>query len=610
MNSFFAKKQSGFSMVETLVALIIMSFGLVALVRFQINMVGYGGLIKAKTVATTLAQEKMEELRNQILVTDTRLNDTVTTPASGNLCGSGFAYDDVSGGGVTNAGIDANPDRITKVNTNFIRCYQIVTTAATSTQPQYKTIATKMLWVDHSNTTQTVSLNSIITWNDPADSAFVASTGTNPNILTTPSGGAVLGGDNTYTPGSVPGTSNGDGTTTYQPGDGTTEIIDATSGNVLLTVLNGYTVATVSGSVYVEGTNASASTTAYATYPVISDAGVCTRSINSPIDKISGAYSYYDYTCYVGDSWYGNIGIVRTDNPNSNARVCLGDPAASNTVLSTIRTYRGYETRTDASNNIVVDGNGDPIYFPVGMPANTTITGHHFLIATITGNPTDADCGTPMTSTPMQFASNPDDFHCLTNSCPGGVSSSTLTVSGTYTVGTVNSVQVTNGGLCTMTSGNYACNIVYVSGTSWSGSITVNPASGYDVCTTNPLPFTGLTADSLGNNVTLAATGTCGGAGTYDVDGYVTISSGPPAAKTTSLSGLTLTASPSAGVTCSYNYTNGDLSGQIDCDVPAGFSGTITLGGYDSRDNNTNVLNYSSSPVNADLNGQNIVIAK
>jgi len=615
MNSFLAKRQSGFSMVETLVALIIMSFGLVALVRFQIGMVGYGGLIKAKTVATTLAQEKMEELRNQVLVSDARLNDTTTSPASGNLCGTGFAYDDISAdGNVSNAAIGSNPDRIAKVNTNFLRCYKIVTVAATVTEPQHKTIETKMIWVDHSNETQTVSLNSIITWTDPADSAFVATTDINSSTLVTPSGGAVLGGDNSYTPGNIPGTPNGDGTSTHTPGDGTTELIDNTTGDVLLTVTSGNTLATVSGNVYVEGTNSSAETTANATYPVISDAGVCTRTISSPIDTIAAKYTYYDYTCYVGSTWYGNIGLVRTDNPNSNARVCLGDPSASDTVLSTIRTYRGYETRTDANNNLVVDGNGDPVYFPVGMPDNTVLTGHHFLVTTITGNPSDSDCVTPLSSSPQQFGSNPDDFYCLTNSCPGGVTNATLTVSGTYTSGHVNSIQVTNGGLCTMTSGTYACNIIYVAGTSWSGSITVNPATGYEVCSTNPLPFSGLTSDSTGNTLTTAATGTCGGGGgatTHEVEGYVTISSGPPAAKTTSLVGLTLTASPSTGASCTYSYTDGNLTyAEIECTVPTGFSGTITLSGFDSRDNNTNVLDYSSSPVTGDLSNQDIVIAK
>jgi len=609
MFSFHANKNKGFTMVESMVALVIMSFGMIALVKFQVGMVGYGGLVKAKTAATTLAQQKIENLRNRVLVNDTSLDDTVTSPASSNLCGAGYAYDDVNGGGVSNAPIATNPDKITLVNTDYIRCYKITTVAATSTQPEFKNVTAKLVWNDTANVQQAVQLDSKIAWNDPGDSAFVATTSTSSSTLATPSGGAVLGGTNDYS-GGIPGgaTSNGDGTSTYQPGDGTTEIISDSTGEVLLTVLSGYTLSTISGNVYVDGTNSTAQTTAYASYPVISDAGYCTRTIASPMQQVTGLYSYYQYQCYVGSSWYGNVGIVRTDNPNSNARVCLGDPSASDTVLSTIRTYRGYETRNDASNNLIVDGNGDAIYFPVGITGGAALGAHHFLITNITGNPSDSDCVTEMSTS--EFAGNPDDFYCMSGTCPGTASSATLTVTGAYTVGMVGSIQVTNGGLCSIASGSYSCDVTYVAGTSWSGSITVNPATGYEVCSTNPLTFTGLAADSANNDVTLAATGACaGGASSYQVDGFVTIGSGNPAPKTTSLSGLTVTVSPSASASCTYSYTNGDLSGEIDCDVPAGFSGTITLGGYDFRDT-ANVLDYSSSAVNADLTNQNITIAR
>jgi len=498
MISLMNSKQRGFSMVETLVALVIMSFGLIALVKFQVTMVGYGGLIKSKTVAISLAQEKMEDIRNLIISSQytAGLSDT-----SGTNCSvSGYAADTT----------------ITKVNTNFTRCYQVVTTAmdltATPPVPGYKSITTRVVWTDTANTQQSVELNSIIAWSDPRSSASLA-TNTDPSTgFGTPSGGAVLGSptNNSYSPDQFTntGNDNGDGTSTVTT-NGITELVDNTTGEVLLTTVSGVALVTIGGRVFIEGTNADALTMLDGAYIAVSDAGYCVRQFNSPVSTDSGAYSYYEYKCYVGVGWYGNLGVVRTvispnnlNNTFKSSSTCVGDPA-STAQLGAARTYRGYETRLDPLNpGDLIGGNASPTYFPIGITSN--VSGNHdYLIAHISGgSPTDSDCVTEMSNT-SSFNTNPDDFYCLSATCPGVLTTSTLNISGSFSVNEVASISSSDGS-CSITGPNYNCVITYASGSTWTGTVDVTPAAGYAVCSSDPMSFTGLSADSSGNDITTA----------------------------------------------------------------------------------------------------------
>jgi len=81
MKKFYIKKNSkGFSLIEVLIAMVVMSFALMAIYSLFIrgtSDIDYG---KRKTMATITAQEKMEELRSRsfsdpLLVSD---NDAVS----------------------------------------------------------------------------------------------------------------------------------------------------------------------------------------------------------------------------------------------------------------------------------------------------------------------------------------------------------------------------------------------------------------------------------------------------------------------------------------------------------------------------------------------------
>jgi len=76
---------SGFTLIELLVAAVIIVFGLLAIATFLGNLVGKNAANERKTIATILAEEKIEDLRNDALTTDITAadngNDTITTAA-------------------------------------------------------------------------------------------------------------------------------------------------------------------------------------------------------------------------------------------------------------------------------------------------------------------------------------------------------------------------------------------------------------------------------------------------------------------------------------------------------------------------------------------------
>ncbi len=59
--------ESGFTLVEVLVAVAILAFGLLAFGVFSGNLVQKGTLLERKTVAATAAQDRIEELKNLAL---------------------------------------------------------------------------------------------------------------------------------------------------------------------------------------------------------------------------------------------------------------------------------------------------------------------------------------------------------------------------------------------------------------------------------------------------------------------------------------------------------------------------------------------------------------
>lgn len=375
----------GTSLVEVLIGLIVLAGGLLAVAKFHASLMEASGTAKARSEAVNLGQRKVEDLRNIMLNAD---------------------Y----------AGIITGSDTVTGTNAAFTRGWTITD----RTNPTRKEVALTVSWADARGGSQSVVLNSIIAWIDPARGGNLADPATLAGIAKPPIGRAKKI-NKTHDSLPLSASDNGDGTSTYEDGT-STELIDNITGKVLLATEG--TFSTVSGTVYIEGTNPDPRNKVYV---VASDTGYCSRTILNPIAQVpaigAAVYTYFVYKCYVGEGWYGNIGILRTDNFNPNERVCVGDPFVDSgdpkaVRLSYVRRYRGVMTRRNADGTDMLV-NGNPVYINTGIAANTDYSDHHFLVTTIT-HAEDSDCIAPMTHGSLAdvFAGNPSKDFCMTDSCP------------------------------------------------------------------------------------------------------------------------------------------------------------------------------------------------
>ena len=149
--------QAGFTLIEALIALVVMSFGMLALAGMQITMTRNSDVAKQRSEAVRLAQLKMEDLRSFDGLssgTFTYNTNIVTSTANETICPS-----------------CASPLDST-TNTTFTRSWAVTksdgVTAAAATDPQ-KWIRVLVAWTDRAGQAQSVALNSVIARNDPIE---------------------------------------------------------------------------------------------------------------------------------------------------------------------------------------------------------------------------------------------------------------------------------------------------------------------------------------------------------------------------------------------------------------------------------------------------------
>jgi type II secretory pathway pseudopilin PulG len=146
-----ARRQTGFTLVEALIALLVMAFGMLAIAGLQVTMSRNSDLAKQRSEAVRLAQLKIEELRS----------------FDGLAAGSGtWTYTD---------NVVSNPVGTPEVitagsNTTFTRAWSVLrsdgVTAATGSDLE-KWINVSVVWDDRVGQSQRVTLNSVIARNDP-----------------------------------------------------------------------------------------------------------------------------------------------------------------------------------------------------------------------------------------------------------------------------------------------------------------------------------------------------------------------------------------------------------------------------------------------------------
>lgn len=661
--------QAGIALIEVIIALFVMGFGLVALAMFSNGLFSDSGQVKAKTEALQLAQQEIEILR-----------------------------EDAESDGLTTI-TEEDGRTITGVNAS----YTLVSSIAFVTDPDHATIAVAVSWTDKQGA-QSVSLNSLIAVSDSdALGGLVAGSLEGGGLIDPPDGSATYGdGTETYdedTDDEANEVSDSDtppGTKIYHDGD---QYILTSSEDDKVLLKNSDSFTRVVGRVYI---NSGMSVDEANVLVVPSDTGVCRKTLTDtdgfptamiPVyfdvdadaitNTTSGAtgtvtqmYSYFSYTCYFGTGWYGNIGVIRDDTPNTNDRICSGDPMAADDGSddsrhprlmgedNARRTYRGYTKQVNLDSTPAVDSDGNRLYLSAGMVAGALYGDtsgdsddngtHDFLLTNIAGAVSDSDCLEPLEGSAHEgslvgntdpvkneFYGNNGDFVCIVDAhnetnCPDilptglgeAVAATGYSLTGTISLQGYDLSETLLGSLAMTTSQGEACEIgrydvdtarafwscsIYMAGT-WSGNIELTSSSEtLQICTVSSYNLVGMSGnDSEVFEFVVNNGGSCGST-QFTIAGVVRNLDQNNSAD---LSSTSVQAELGADVIeCSSSLGTlsgaraGDNTAEYNCVVSAGFNGQITLVNLPSGFQITNTYpDYSGSGVDSDLTGQDIEI--
>ncbi|MDG1733516.1 MAG: type II secretion system protein [Thalassotalea sp.] len=467
LNAMNLRKNNGFGLIEVLVALAIMAVGLLAVASFQSGLIGESTENKARAVALAIAQERIEQIRNYT-------ND---------------AYDSDAFNALFDEPIEGESLReFTAVdfpgtNAEFTRTETIISPKDT------KEIDVFVTWNDISGAEQQVVLSTEISWESPSlegelDNEFSAP------LVRSATGRAELGDGDVLDSDTVVGElggllgliDRGDGDLRLSNGNEVGDDVVLTLRDACELDANGDRAfekdpdtgvesqvectdfVKISGRVFIDQTTQATNPTDV--FVIASDAAFCQRyyftginpitleelseDVPADIDSASisdfttepnGSYLYYNYTCYLGGGWHGNIGLIVTAKNNSQDKVsaCVGDPTSADEFadpeIAIRRVYRGMAFKyTDDTHTQKEEDDVGIVYYTVGVadalelpdPEDDTQAPHDFVISTISdsdgtvcvtdGRGEIGDKGIMTRSDSVngtEFTGNPTSFYCL-----------------------------------------------------------------------------------------------------------------------------------------------------------------------------------------------------
>ena len=144
--------QSGFTLIESMITLIIMAFGMLSVAGLQISLTKNADLSKQRTEATRLAQEKIEFVRSFTGIT------------SGNPSWNGLT-------GIVDQ-ISPSSYKVGLSNGTNVDYTRTLTLGGTSADA-HRSVLVTVGWIDRNNQNQLISLSSVISKSDPKDSGFL-----------------------------------------------------------------------------------------------------------------------------------------------------------------------------------------------------------------------------------------------------------------------------------------------------------------------------------------------------------------------------------------------------------------------------------------------------
>jgi len=194
------KKNHGFSLIEVMLAVFILSIGILAVAKFQGTLLKSGSETKARAAALTLAQQKIDDLRGFGQL-------EAATDCSGTCDWSSFTASELNSKQMAYAYISNDNDgeggrlapnstfNLSFNNENYKRTWEVKDeTDEPDKLESMKLVKVSVAWEDQNGDTQTVSLESLI----PAISPALT------NVANPGAGASPTPPNFTYTPGAAP----------------------------------------------------------------------------------------------------------------------------------------------------------------------------------------------------------------------------------------------------------------------------------------------------------------------------------------------------------------------------------------------------------------------
>jgi len=410
----------GIGLIEVLIAVFLLAFGVLAVSSLQSDFLSSGASNKAKTQAIAIAQSRLEDMRNY-------MNQAVTIDEFNTL----YAV-----------AANTNSATIAGVNRTFTR------TETITANGDLRSVSVTVAWDDPANSGQSVTLNTDLKFISPRGPGDLAVTKEGSSIIT-PTGRAKRGEG---VPTGTRSKDNEDGTLLYEQ-EGDLQLVY--DGKIVLTLKeacdtdgdNCTSFVKIKGRVYIDTVEqrnldpadvfVHASEAAFCSRYFLDDGNVITVGTDGHDAPMTANddYQYFDYTCYLGGGWHGNIGILKSGGVAQSDKVCLGDPVSANAweapVIALRRAYRGMIYETDGSGNPVTNADNDIIYSSHGIADATELpdpaTGDHTHDFVISSMAVSQTAGSNCISEGVMvrsdsnirgingdlFEGNPEDFFCL-----------------------------------------------------------------------------------------------------------------------------------------------------------------------------------------------------
>jgi prepilin-type N-terminal cleavage/methylation domain-containing protein len=362
----------GFSLIESLIALVIVSFGLLAIAGVHLKLTRGEDIARQRGEATRLAQEKLEELRSF-----TQLNAAAGVNSWGGMAG---ATDTIS-----------NDPNAYHANTTFTRTWQVLD----SVDDAWRRVRVTVAWTDRVNATAneetTLSFNTMIAKTDPFDSGALSFPLPGNTTLKRPKNRSL------NIP--VPATDLGDGHSAIKVTDSLYAVFSNDSGWVVRTCAFEITLASqlnlcpettayiIAGYISLSGPSTFPADLAMNTTQITGSTGVTCAAPSVAVDQndisqtIAG-YRYYMCVVHVaaaGNAWSGKVRLAAAalNAGGTNYLVCrfqykakVDKPSVDNP--NNVQDYTSVTDSLDNQNYLITTANTCPAVGPNGSTFQTT----------------------------------------------------------------------------------------------------------------------------------------------------------------------------------------------------------------------------------------------